>query len=189
MKTAAAYPRYFGNAFVRNAFALIGLCAAMPLQVHAQYPPAYPTGPAETGKKAAPFDITGYWVSVVTEDWRWRMFTPPIGTDGTDYLRRAGVGYMGLGANVIEDSIYFTGHPFQGQRLAVLLASASADAESVESAAEQIVGGKLAIALKEPSGNSQYPEVRWHTFEEWTRGQDWNFIGSAARPGGELGAP
>ena len=24
-------------------------------------------------------DLTGYWVSVVTEDWRWRMLTPPPG--------------------------------------------------------------------------------------------------------------
>jgi hypothetical protein len=28
---------------------------------------------------AAPIDLTGYWVSVVTEDWRWRMVTPPRG--------------------------------------------------------------------------------------------------------------
>src|SRR5215510_12984990 len=27
-----------------------------------------------TPKAAAPFDMTGYWVSVVGEDWRWRMF-------------------------------------------------------------------------------------------------------------------
>jgi hypothetical protein len=27
----------------------------------------------------APFDLTGYWVSVVTEDWRWRMVTPAKG--------------------------------------------------------------------------------------------------------------
>ena len=27
----------------------------------------------------APFDITGYWVSLVTEDWRYRMLTPPKG--------------------------------------------------------------------------------------------------------------
>ena len=28
---------------------------------------------------SAPFDMTGYWVSLVTEDWRYRMFTPPKG--------------------------------------------------------------------------------------------------------------
>jgi hypothetical protein len=27
----------------------------------------------------APIDMTGYWVSVITEDWRWRMLTPPKG--------------------------------------------------------------------------------------------------------------
>lgn len=30
-------------------------------------------------RQAAPVDVTGYWVSVVTEDWRWRMQTPPKG--------------------------------------------------------------------------------------------------------------
>ena len=28
---------------------------------------------------AAPIDLTGYWVSVVTQDWRWRMVTPAKG--------------------------------------------------------------------------------------------------------------
>ena len=32
-------------------------------------PPAPPRAPHE----AAPVDFTGQWVSVVTEDWRWRM--------------------------------------------------------------------------------------------------------------------
>src|SRR5947207_14998453 len=27
-----------------------------------------------TPRAGAPFDMTGYWVSVVSEDWRWRMF-------------------------------------------------------------------------------------------------------------------
>ena len=27
----------------------------------------------------APVDVTGYWVAVVTEDWRWRMVTPAKG--------------------------------------------------------------------------------------------------------------
>jgi hypothetical protein len=30
-------------------------------------------------RAASPIDLTGYWVSVVTEDWRWRMVTPPRG--------------------------------------------------------------------------------------------------------------
>jgi hypothetical protein len=38
--------------------------------------------PPPTPRAAAPFDLTGYWVSVVTQDWRWRMVTPRKG----DYL-------------------------------------------------------------------------------------------------------
>jgi hypothetical protein len=35
--------------------------------------------PAQTAKASAPIDLTGYWVSVVTEDWRYRMVTPTKG--------------------------------------------------------------------------------------------------------------
>jgi hypothetical protein len=38
-------------------------------------PPAIDRPP----KAAAPIDLTGYWVSVVTEDWRYRMVTPAKG--------------------------------------------------------------------------------------------------------------
>ena len=41
-------------------------------------PPAAPA-PPPTPQARAPIDITGYWVSVVNEDWRWRMMTPPKG--------------------------------------------------------------------------------------------------------------
>ena len=61
-----------------------GLAAA------AQQPPAAPAGPPpanvaatpaapRTPKVIAPIDVTGYWVPVITEDWRWRMLTPPKG--------------------------------------------------------------------------------------------------------------
>jgi hypothetical protein len=35
--------------------------------------------PAQTPRAAAPIDLTGYWVSVVSEDWRFRMVTPAKG--------------------------------------------------------------------------------------------------------------
>jgi hypothetical protein len=38
-----------------------------------------PPGPPMTARQAAPIDLTGNWVAVVTEDWRWRMVTPPKG--------------------------------------------------------------------------------------------------------------
>ena len=37
------------------------------------------TPPAQSARAAAPIDLTGWWVSVITEDWRWRMVTPPKG--------------------------------------------------------------------------------------------------------------
>jgi uncharacterized membrane protein YgcG len=33
----------------------------------------------QTPQAAAPIDLTGWWVSIVTEDWRWRMVTPAKG--------------------------------------------------------------------------------------------------------------
>jgi hypothetical protein len=41
-------------------------------------PPGRPPPPANA-RAGAPADLTGQWVSVVTEDWRWRMITPPKG--------------------------------------------------------------------------------------------------------------
>ena len=35
-------------------------------------------------RAAAPWDISGYWVSLITDDWRYRMLTPPKGN--VDYL-------------------------------------------------------------------------------------------------------
>jgi hypothetical protein len=39
--------------------------------------PAAPATP--TPRAAAPIDVTGYWVAIVSEDWRWRMITPAKG--------------------------------------------------------------------------------------------------------------
>jgi hypothetical protein len=37
-----------------------------------------------TGRAQSPYDITGYWVGLVTDDWRYRMLTPPKGN--ADYM-------------------------------------------------------------------------------------------------------
>jgi len=39
-------------------------------------------GPPTTARASAPVDLTGYWVAFVTEDWRYRMVTPPKGDYG-----------------------------------------------------------------------------------------------------------
>jgi hypothetical protein len=38
-----------------------------------------PQAPTPSPRAQAPVDLAGYWVSIVTEDWRWRMITPPKG--------------------------------------------------------------------------------------------------------------
>ena len=54
------------------------MLVAMAFTVNAQMFPPPPPDP-RPAKAAAPFDMTGYWVSIVTEDWRYRMRTPPTG--------------------------------------------------------------------------------------------------------------
>ena len=33
----------------------------------------------QTPRAQAPIDLTGYWVAIISEDWRWRMVTPSRG--------------------------------------------------------------------------------------------------------------
>jgi len=60
--------------------------AALPSVVYAQ--PAQ-QAPA-TAKAAAPNDLTGYWVTLVTEDWLYRMVTPAKGDYSAVPLNPAG---------------------------------------------------------------------------------------------------
>lgn len=47
--------------------------------VQAQGRGGQPPGPPPAAKVAAPIDLTGYWVSVIEEDWRFRMVPPAKG--------------------------------------------------------------------------------------------------------------
>ncbi|HUA18688.1 MAG TPA: hypothetical protein VMB25_08085 [Bryobacteraceae bacterium] len=61
--------------FSTKSFAL-AILIALPLA--AQFPGGPPPPPKDP-KAAAPIDLTGYWVSLITEDWRYRMVTPRPG--------------------------------------------------------------------------------------------------------------
>jgi len=52
-------------------------------------------GGGATPKAAAAVDLTGYWVSVVTEDWRYRMVTPKKGDYPSVPLNAEGVRVAG----------------------------------------------------------------------------------------------
>lgn len=73
----------------RVLFAVLMVCALAGLS--AQGPAAGGQGrgagapaPPPTGRAQAPYDPSGYWVSLVTDDWRYRMLTPPKGN--ADYM-------------------------------------------------------------------------------------------------------
>lgn len=55
---------------------LESLAAAALLAAPLLAQPLRPPAPKLSPREAAPIDLTGYWVSVVSEDWRWRMVTP-----------------------------------------------------------------------------------------------------------------
>ena len=60
--------------------AAAALALAIPVGIYAQGRRGRgPAGPTPSGKAGAAEDLTGYWVSIVTEDWRFRMVTPAKG--------------------------------------------------------------------------------------------------------------
>jgi hypothetical protein len=68
------------------------LCLAIPVRTHAQGGRGgdAAAAPALSPKDAAATDLTGYWVSIVTEDWRFRMVTPKKGDYASVPLNDAG---------------------------------------------------------------------------------------------------
>ncbi len=65
------------TAAIRGSALVLVALASVP--VLAQGPPGGRGGPPPVPRAAAQIDLTGNWVSIVSEDWRWRMITPPKG--------------------------------------------------------------------------------------------------------------
>lgn len=78
---------------MKNGILALALVGAMTTPVvQAQGPGrGQAPGPPPTPKAAAPIDLTGYWVAIVNEDWRWRMVTPPKGDVASVPLNPEGV--------------------------------------------------------------------------------------------------
>jgi hypothetical protein len=66
-----------------SALAVLSFVLARPEGIEAQgrrdAVPQRGAAATATSRVAAPIDLIGYWVSVVTQDWRWRMVTPAKG--------------------------------------------------------------------------------------------------------------
>jgi hypothetical protein len=61
---------------------LVAVAAAYLLGAQAEAQRGGPPAPISP-RAGAPVDITGQWVSLITEDWRYRQFTPPKGDYGS----------------------------------------------------------------------------------------------------------
>ena len=72
--------------------ALIGIGAAALAQPG---PQAGQAAPQRSARDSAQVDLTGYWVALVTEDWLWRMRTPPKGDTTSVPLNRDGMRVAG----------------------------------------------------------------------------------------------
>jgi hypothetical protein len=70
--------------------ALALLSVAMPARISAQFGPPPPAAKPPDPRLIAPQDLTGYWVAIVTEDWRFRMITPDKGDYGGVPLTQEG---------------------------------------------------------------------------------------------------
>jgi len=73
--------RTFSGRSTSLGAALLALvvCTSASRSLAAQGRGGPPQGPPPTPQAAARIDLTGNWVSIVNEDWRWRMVTPPKG--------------------------------------------------------------------------------------------------------------
>jgi len=88
VKTALT-PREQLSRSATRCVAIAGVVLAVLADARAQGPGG-PPGPPKPAKAAALYDITGYWVSVVTEDWRFRMVTPAKGDYTGVFLNEPG---------------------------------------------------------------------------------------------------
>jgi hypothetical protein len=71
-------------------FAALVVALGTALSLYAQGRGGQPAGaPPPSPRAMAPIELTGNWVSVVTEDWRWRMLTPAKGDYASIPITRA----------------------------------------------------------------------------------------------------
>ena len=70
---------YLRSPWTRLAVVALLLAVAITGPADAQPPPPVLLDAQVSAKASAPFDITGYWTSVITQNWRLRMVTPPKG--------------------------------------------------------------------------------------------------------------
>ncbi len=99
-----ANPPHANDYPILQQMARIGIVPGQSFDL-AQAPPAVKSA-LEAAPAAGQHKIVAYapHASNLVNDWA--MIMNPVGTYGTDYLKRAFIAYFGLGANVVEDAMY-----------------------------------------------------------------------------------
>lgn len=73
-------PRAEGNPSVRHCIRLaIAGCLTLGSALAMAQPPRESAEAHQTAQQQAPVDLTGYWVSIITQDWQFRMLVPQRG--------------------------------------------------------------------------------------------------------------
>jgi hypothetical protein len=80
----------FRHRFLEHGLGVAALAAAVLVFSTIAGLGAQQSPPATTPRGVAPTDLTGYWTAVITEDWRFRMVTPPRGDAASVPINDAG---------------------------------------------------------------------------------------------------
>jgi hypothetical protein len=62
-----------------SAVAAVAVMLTLSADARAQRRGGAEAGPPASPRAGAPIDLTGQWVAIISEDWRWRMITPARG--------------------------------------------------------------------------------------------------------------
>lgn len=97
----------------------VGLCliaaiSVSPATVLAQGRRGAPQGPPPSGRPGAPVDLTGYWVSLVTADWQYRMIAPVKITAGPRNPESV-LGFTGIPLNPAAQKVALAWDPAKDQ--------------------------------------------------------------------------
>jgi hypothetical protein len=91
--------RYAASRTTLVQYAMFGVAIALGIAGRLDAQGGNKPAVAPAPRAGAPIDLTGYWVSIVTQDWRWRMVTPAKGD------------YVGIPMNVEAKKVADTWDP------------------------------------------------------------------------------
>ena len=138
----------------------------------------------QTPQASAPIDLTGTWVAIVNEDWRWRMVTPPKGDYASVPLNaeaRKVADSWDVSKDGLCDAYGAAGLMRIPTRLNITWENPTT--LKIDTDAGQQTRRLLFDATQKPSGS---PTLQGHSIAEWERAGGRGGRGGAAAQGGSL---